>query len=71
MQSGLYYKKLLWALKSAVYKWERFQIKSGLYWHVYGIYIHLGMVGFYFISEKKDQTNKHKKTRKNDITFFT
>ena len=55
MQSGLYYKKLLWALKSAVYKWERFQIKSGLYWHVYGIYIHLGMVGFYFISEKKNR----------------
>ena len=30
MQSGLYYKKIFWVPKSAVYKRERFQIKSGL-----------------------------------------
>ena len=34
--SGFYYKKIFKASKSAVYNWEWFQIKSGLYLHAYG-----------------------------------
>ena len=37
LQSGLYYKKLFWASKSAVHNQEQFQVKSGLWWRAYRI----------------------------------